>query len=460
MGGAILPDKICKIVRQHSRGKLPPEDMEKLQEIAEDYRKVKNYVYQRYGGIRSLSKIYPGYTVQNEMTDSGLRGQLDMPSVYFYLAVFDALGDIKSQWSQVKGRILKGINQNEHLTPEERHYLRFVMRVSSLFEAVLCGYRGGVPKAMERQYEALIAQADIKKLDRYLCRQVRKRLRKLHTEKAGGFSIAERAYRYGDQGLYISTKESRKRIFVPLTDRNSYKKQLYIKLFPQEGRIEIDIPLEVKVRRNKEFNRIVGLSPGMWRLFTTDGGKAYGVDFGQLHQDLAEFIGSGNRVYAKEKKNNPGRQKYRAGKARLEAKMHTYINQEINRMLEEEKPERIYLPRLPQTSCAGRYGKVNYSVTIWQRGYVRKRLQQKCLEQGIHLIEVFGSNISRECSQCGSMGACEKDTFICGFCGYETEKKKNAAVNAKKRGELGQWVRKEFVEENPKERDKRSVADK
>ena len=48
----MLPDTICKTVRQHSRGKVPPEDMEKLQEIAEAYRKVKNYVYQRYGGIK------------------------------------------------------------------------------------------------------------------------------------------------------------------------------------------------------------------------------------------------------------------------------------------------------------------------------------------------------------------------------------------------------------------------
>lgn len=61
--------------------------MRKLQEIAEDYRAVKNYVYQRYGGIKSLSKIYPGYTVQNEMTASGLRASLGLPSVYFYLAV-------------------------------------------------------------------------------------------------------------------------------------------------------------------------------------------------------------------------------------------------------------------------------------------------------------------------------------------------------------------------------------
>ncbi len=71
--------------------------MQRLLDIAEDFRKVKNYVYVRYGGIGSLSKIYPGYTVQNEMTASGYRETLGLPAVYFYLAVFDALGDIKSR---------------------------------------------------------------------------------------------------------------------------------------------------------------------------------------------------------------------------------------------------------------------------------------------------------------------------------------------------------------------------
>ena len=74
---------MCKTVHQYSKGVIPERDMEKLREIAEDYRKVKNYVYARYGSIGSLSKLYPGYTVQNEMTASGLSSDLEMPSVYF-----------------------------------------------------------------------------------------------------------------------------------------------------------------------------------------------------------------------------------------------------------------------------------------------------------------------------------------------------------------------------------------
>ena len=62
-------EKVCKIIRQYSREMIPEADMEKLREVAEGYGKVKQYVYARYGGIGGLPKIYPGYTVQNEMTD-------------------------------------------------------------------------------------------------------------------------------------------------------------------------------------------------------------------------------------------------------------------------------------------------------------------------------------------------------------------------------------------------------
>ena len=111
-GVEMPPDKICKTVHQYNKKPIPKEDMRKLLDIAEDYRKVKNYVYARFGGIGSLGKLYPGYTVQNEMTESGFRENLGLPSVYFYLAIFDALGDIKCQWTKTKTRLRQLINKN------------------------------------------------------------------------------------------------------------------------------------------------------------------------------------------------------------------------------------------------------------------------------------------------------------------------------------------------------------
>lgn len=73
--------------------------MKKLQKIAEDYRTVKNEVYQRYGGKNSRSKIYLGDTVQKEMEQTELRKKLGIPAIYFNVVILDAIDDIKSQWT-------------------------------------------------------------------------------------------------------------------------------------------------------------------------------------------------------------------------------------------------------------------------------------------------------------------------------------------------------------------------
>lgn len=428
-------EKVCKTIHQYNQKPLAKADMEKLQEIAADYRRVKNYVYERYGGIKSLSKLYPGYTVQNEMTESGLRGQLNMPSVYFYLAVFDALGDIKSQWTRTKSQVLKLIGRNEGLTDEEKHYLRFVIRVSNTFEAILQQKEIMLPAELEKQYTELAEGVDAKKLHKYLCRQVRKYHVKQHAELADGFAITERAYRYGEHGIYLSIKEKRKRIFVPLTDSNSYKCQLYIKLFPEENNIEIKVPIKMAVRQYADYQNVIGVSVGMKTMLTTDKGHAYGERLGELGAEYALWLREQMAHHSRDKAVNSGRKKYNAKKHRMEERLHSYINHEINRLLQEEKPQIIYIPKLPKSQTGGINKKINYLATQWQRGYVRTRLLQKCKERSIAVTEVFAKDISRQCSYCGAMGNKTNGMFHCEACGYQLAEKINAAQNAKKRGQ-------------------------
>lgn len=445
-------DKICTITHQYSKFPVPKEDMEKLTDIAEDYRKVKNHIYQRYSGIRSLGKLYPGYTVQNEMAKSGLRESLGMPSVYFYAAIFDALGDIKAKWTKVKGSILTAIRENPRLTPADRHYLRFMMKIGGCFENILNNEEAAPPKAMEENYRKIIAEAaqpgsaGIESLNRYLCRQVRKRRFALHTDKANGFYTTYKAYRYGskgeEQGIFLSTKEKRKRLFIPLTDSNQYKKQIFVKLKPEKSAIELAIPLEREAKAHKDYVNEVGLSMGMWQMFTTDSGCVYGKGFGEIQEELTDFTNAGEGAYRRERENNPGRKKYWRNRERIAAKLESYVNQEINRMLEEEKPKVIYIPRLPGTAGRGKgpiagSRKINRSATSWRRGYVRERLELKCRENSIEVAEVLGKDISRECSVCGSLGGYRRDRYCCPACGYEADKKVNAARNAVKRGRDG-----------------------
>lgn len=428
-------DTICKTVRQHNKLPILTEDMKKLQEIAADYSKVKNYVYARFGGIAGLEKIYPGYTVQNEMTKSGLRTKLELPSVYFYLAIFDALGDIKSQWTRTKSKVLDLVRKNENFTAEEKHYLRFLLKVSNAFGQVLNGKTIELKKEIQSQYEILASKVDTGRMHRYLCRQVRKYHVKQHTDKADGFSIAERAYRYADHGIYLSIKEKRKRIFVLLTDNNQYKSQLYVRLYPEEGNLEIRIPVQVTVRSHSDYKKQVGVSVGIYTMLTTDEGHCYGEELGRYQIEYADWIRMQTRSYNRNKEQNPGRKKYYAKKKRFEEQLHSYINQELNRFLRTERPGMIYIVKLPRPQAGGVNKTINNTVAQWQRGYIRKRLAQKCREQSVEIVEVLGKDISRECNICGASGITKDGFYYCTVCGYKTQEKTNTACNIKKRGQ-------------------------
>lgn len=459
--------KICKAIHQYSSEKISEEDMERLLDIARSCMIVSNYVYQKYGGIKSLDKIYPGYTVQNEMTASGLREKLNLPSVYFYPAIFNALREIKTQWAHVKKNIYAAINENERFMPQDKHYLRFVIKINGCFENILNGKPVQIHGEVLEKYKSILSELQgdqaerIRNLNRYLCRQVRKKLHKLHTDKFLYFSVWERGYRYGESknseeqkcwGIYLTTKERRKRIFIPLTDTNQYSGVLDIKLKPEKRNVEIVASVFTNIRSHKDYSNEIGISLGVWDMITTNTGHIYGGEFGRMQKELYDLGVCERRIYASESKAVP-RRKYIARREKMEAALKNYINREINRMFANEKPAKIYMAKLPHNQ-SGRNGEgANYYLfRVWKKGYVTERIRWKCRQNDIEVIEVLGKGLSAECSACGAL--CEiqikhmYDNFRCGVCGYEEDRKINAAKNALNRGKSGRKLNKMFPENN------------
>ena len=114
--------------------------------------------------------------------------------------------------------------------------------------------------------------------------------------------------------------------------------------------------------------------------------------------------------------------------------MHSYINHELNRFFQDEKPRIVYIVKLPKSKVNGFNRRINNSIAMWQRGYIRERLEQKCKEQSVELIQVLGKDISNDCSCCGSIGKHKMGKFICEVCGFNIEEKINTARNILKRG--------------------------
>lgn len=172
----------------------------------------------------------------------------------------------------------------------------------------------------------------------------------------------------------------------------------------------------------------------MSAMLTTDEGQIYGEKLGIYQTEFSTWVRQQVGKYNANRNAEPGRKKYNARKHRMQEFLHSYINMELNRFLREEKPKTVCLPKLPPPKGSGFKASINYSAVMWQRGYIRARLEQKCREQSVELIKVYAKDISRECSRCGAPGHTENREFRCPVCGYRADIKVNAAKNAKKRG--------------------------
>ena len=147
--------------------------------------------------------------------------------------------------------------------------------------------------------------------------------------------------------------------------------------------------------KHQDYTRQVGVAMGMYAMLTTDEGNIYGERLGEYQVALADWIREQSIRHRADKGESPGRKKYIAKKQRMTEQLHSYINMELNRFLKTEKPEIIYIPKLPRPRKHGGNKAINNSVSLWQRGYIRSRLQQKCQEQSVKMVEVPGKGIGR-----------------------------------------------------------------
>ncbi|MDE6621356.1 MAG: transposase [Lachnospiraceae bacterium] len=446
-------EKICKAVHQYSKGKISGENMDVLMEIGHGCMVTRNYIYQRYGGIKSLVKVYSGYEVDSEVRASGFREKIGLPSVYFSSSVSRALADIKIMWAQVRNRINDDVSRNERFSPEDRHYIRFVLKTDVCYWNILNGKSSPLSDKIQSVYEKVIADLGgergqrVKNLNRYICRQTRKKLHKQHTDNRLRFTIKKQGYRYGEldgeHGIFLATKANRQRMFIPLTDTNVYDRMLDISLNLQKKSIEIVIPIFVNIQRHKDYVNEIGISLGVWNMITTSTGNVYGSSFGKMQQEISRFILEEN--YREKSENVSGTQNYQARKEKMDAALKNYVNMEINRMLAQEKPKVVYMVKLPRNPGMLMKGTGDtHLLRMWKKGFVTERLQWKCQKNNIKIVEVIGKGIGRECSACGQVGYADGEKFKCSACGFEENKKVNSARNTLNRGKSGKQLNKKW----------------
>ncbi len=453
-------------------GPLPDETMESLRGIARDYCKVKNYVYGRYSGVANVNRLTPVYTVLNEMRHCGLRQQLGLPAVYYELAVSEAVGDIKGMWGVLRNRLRELISENENLSVEDRLYLRTVLKINSVFAAVLNRQEYEMPD------KAKDMELDVKRLNNLLCRLVRRHLKTPSQQKNDFFTVSTNGYRSDEKGLYLTGRTPRRRIFIPVKGIGGADRQLRIIL--RENSVRITFPVDAAARKREDYTNTVYAYIGYGDMLTLSNGNVYGKGLGSLVTPETERLSEKNnergRIYAAYRKkagryktaeernierpagndfaaaketpdeslkkrleeNNLGRKKYDEQKRRAREKTQNFINAELNRMFREEKPERIVITRPVTKDRAKNHSKAfNRKTSRNFRGYIRDQIAFKCRLNAVEMTEISSKGTGSICSNCGNEGKRVKEGFICEACGYRSSTAVNSARNIERIAKTG-----------------------
>ncbi|MDE6917289.1 MAG: transposase [Lachnospiraceae bacterium] len=434
---------VTKTVWQYSEP-LPAETMTFLKGIASDCCKVKNYVYGRYSGVKNLNNLTPVYNILNEMRHCGLREQLNLPAVYYELAIADAVTNIRCSWGTVRNKVGECITANENLREDDRLYLRTVLKMNGVYAAVLNH------KEYEMPRNAAGLDIDVKKLNNLLCRLTRRYLTQPQTDCTDSFRISPNGYSYKDGAIRVVCRTPRKRISIPLKDSRVFDRQIQVQI--RQDDIVLAVPVEIKIKKHQDYTNTIYIYIGSKDMFTLSNGHRYGESLEELTNPETERLARKNRERHKmytaymqsteegdDKKagniavNNLGKIKYDRQKTKENVRTKTFINSEINRMLREEKPARIVITKQVTKNKTKIYAKsANRKLARSFNSYIRERLAYKCRIHSITLEEISSKHTGQNCSVCGAEGKRQGKMFECDSCGLRTTIALNSATNIQK----------------------------
>ena len=462
------------------------EDLGTVEELQERILNARNYMYSRLAGVNSYSLLHlkgkKAYTIRNTwVKDKELVEQFKLPARYWKMVLSEVIGSLKSKWANICNDIKFAVRNNDNLTEDEKFYLCYVCSAPSLFGELI------VRKPIKRpeKIENLVVRE--KYVHNLLLRYVRRYKKRIPYAKSKTFQIDADMYEYecdeeGKVFLNISTHVKHKRIRLACVGNRVYSKNIRLSL--ENGRFTLSHTGKSKAKHNPSPKKnVIGLDKGYKDMLVSSSGQVYGANLNTYLSEETERLNEVNKkrnpyyaVMRDEKTsiekaeriylNNTGKVKYNRLKQKHDARVKSYINAEINRLLREELPHTLVVENLNFVSWDEKMGKnVRRKLSRWIKGYIDERLAFKCSLNNIKYEYVNPAYTSQECHECGCLGTRPTQTkFICSNCG-EKNADENASKVIKKRlkdKEIGLYTPykqvKNILEERTKTHKKQAVA--
>jgi putative transposase len=441
--------RVKRAVKQQAYYTIP-EDDSVIQELTERIRNAKNYMYSRLSGINSYLLIQKDNAIRDEWRkNKQLVEQFKLPARFWAITLADAIGNIKSLWSNACKKMKAAARENDNLTDEEKEYIRYVCSAPPLFGAILIRQGFKKPKRIEK---LAIRETYVHNLIRRYARRYRGETPYTHSST---FHLDKNMYKYvqedGVTYIEISTHQKNKRTRLKCSNHNVYKKNIRVTI--NEGVFTLAHTMTSKEKQIWTEENEVGVDKGYKTLLVSSSGHHYGEKLNSMLSQETERLNLVNKrrnpYYAKVREleakgeyekaerirlNNLGTKKYDKKKNQHDARMKSTLNAEMNRFIETEKPSRLGIEDLSFVSWDDKMPKhVRRKLNRWIKGYIDERLEFKCSLNGITYEYVNAAYTSQECHKCGCLGERKTQaTFICPNCG-KMDADENAAGTIRNR---------------------------
>ena len=431
-----------------------------LEELFKNYQSDSNYIYSRFSGIKSLN-ILDFRTIRQilkEEKDSGKLINIKLQGHYFQRCLNSAIGNIKISWNITIKKVRKKI-QNKNLTDIEKHFSMIILKNQNILYQVLVknsSYKKLIYLKEFNKYMKLYSNCKIryKYIKSIISRYVRKYKPTISRKKhPDSLKVDNTLYSFNSNKFKIKSLLKGKRINFLRSSNQIYNSEATLKINKKQ-QIEIYFFKKVKNKISKNHNTI-GIDKGYTDLFHSSTGtnNKYGMGFRSkiINKINKDSLKQANRnyywsLYYKSMKNNDickanNILKYNLGYIKRNNFIYKFkeykkslINNAINIMLQKEKPGTIIVEDLSWVSKSKKYinKKLRNELSRWDKGYIRERLEFKCYEKGINIIEVNPAYTSQICHKCNKIGNRNGEVFSCDECGnYDANY--NAAINIKNR---------------------------
>ena len=428
-------------------------------------KNIKNYIWNRYGGISSLAK-QSGWTLRDELLKQDLLSKKIVINLS-RVAVEKALGTIKSNWSNAKNKIKIAIKQNENLTDEDRHYLRLCLKYNPVLQDILTYKKVDYNNEYFRDLNV-----NVHRLNNLLRRYVRRYYKKSRTHK-NNIVLTSNLYKYNKQTkeFRLSGKYKRSRIITTLVGNvPNIKGTVELVKNKLTHQYYLHLPLERKIKP-KVFScdsQVVGLDVGITDLFTLSNGNVYGANSAELFYKFSDSLAQPNKIklwkykYNLEQKlgieqdenkkiilqqkitnlinHNLGNKKKQKRNSKYKSTIYSHINHELNKMIETEDICELVRENLTWVSKKKKRTsrKQRNRFATWTKGTLMERLSVKLEEHNIKETIVNTAYTSQVCSCCDRLGKRNGKLFTCTYCDKTIDADYNASVNIKKRKDINE----------------------